>query len=85
MINETELATVIANALENAINACEHVEEDGRYIDVQVITVPHFMNLRLKKIDLRLELRFEQNSYYTQKRFNFTQYEFCSNKCAIIM
>ena len=43
MINETELATVIANALENAINACEHVEEDGRYIDIQVITVPHFM------------------------------------------
>ena len=41
--NESELATVFANALENAIYACEKMEADKRYIEVRVITDPCFM------------------------------------------
>lgn len=40
---ETELATAIANALENAINACEKVDPDKRYIDIKVLNRPRFM------------------------------------------
>ncbi len=39
----TELATAIANALENAIDACEHVEESKRYIEIKVLDHPRFM------------------------------------------
>lgn len=41
--NETALATTIANALENAIYACEKVELPKRYIEVKSITAPCFM------------------------------------------
>ena len=58
-INETELATVIANALENAINACENVDEDDRYIDVQVIIEPHFMLQISNSFDGNIE--FDEN------------------------
>ena len=33
-VNETELATAIANALENAINACEALPAEKRYISL---------------------------------------------------
>lgn len=37
-VNEAELATAIANALENAINACEKVEPEKRFIEIKVIS-----------------------------------------------
>lgn len=42
-VNETELATAIANALENAINACEKLDPPLRYIDIKVVSHPRFM------------------------------------------
>ena len=42
-VDATELATVLANAIENAINACESVEPDKRMIEVKVLTSPRFM------------------------------------------
>lgn len=42
-VNETDLATVLANALENAIQACERIEMPRRYIEVKSITHPQFM------------------------------------------
>lgn len=41
--NESELATVFANAIENAIYACEQIEPEKRYIEVTVLTQPCFM------------------------------------------
>ena len=42
-VNETELATAIANALENAINACEGLEIEQRYIEIKVLNHPRFI------------------------------------------
>lgn len=42
-MSETELATAIANALENAINACEKVAPGKRYIDIKVLNRPRFI------------------------------------------
>ena len=42
-VNEAELATAIANALENALNACEKVDEERRFIDVKVLNHPSFI------------------------------------------
>lgn len=42
-VSETELATVFANAIENAIHACEKLPEHQRFIRVQVLTAPRFM------------------------------------------
>lgn len=42
-LSETELATVFANAIENAIYACEKLPEHQRFIKVQVLTTPRFM------------------------------------------
>lgn len=42
-VNESELAIVFANALENAIFACEKLPADQRYIEVRSITSPAFM------------------------------------------
>jgi len=42
-ISEAELATVFANAIENAINACEKIDESKRYIEIQVLKSPRFM------------------------------------------
>lgn len=41
--NESELATMFANAIENAINACEKIEPNKRYIEIKTITVPCLM------------------------------------------
>ena len=37
------LATALANTLENAIHACEKIEQPKRYIEVKSITHPRFM------------------------------------------
>lgn len=42
-VNETDLATALANTLENAIHACEKIEQPNRYIEVKSITHPCFM------------------------------------------
>lgn len=42
-VNETDLATALANALENAIQACEKIEMPKRYIEVKSIIHPQFM------------------------------------------
>lgn len=42
-VNETELATAIANALENAINACEKLYKEKRFIDIKVLNRPRFI------------------------------------------
>lgn len=42
-VNETELATVFANALENAIHACAEVPEPDRLLEITVMTDPCFM------------------------------------------
>lgn len=42
-VNETELATALANAIENAIHACEKVAEKKRYIEIKAISHPCFM------------------------------------------
>lgn len=40
---EAELGTAMANALENAIHACEKVEPEKRYIDIKVLCRPGFI------------------------------------------
>lgn len=42
-VDDAELATVFANAIENAIHACEKIETDKRQLDVKVLTSPRFM------------------------------------------
>ena len=43
-VDATELATVLANAIENAINACERMGEgEERFIDIKVLSNPSFM------------------------------------------
>lgn len=42
-VNESELATMLANAIENAINACKKIEPAKRYIEIKTITVPCLM------------------------------------------
>lgn len=42
-VDEIELATAIANALENAINACEKLPQEERFIEIKVIQKPRFM------------------------------------------
>ncbi|MBE6670909.1 MAG: GHKL domain-containing protein [Ruminococcaceae bacterium] len=42
-VNEAELATAIANALENAINACEKLAPENRFIQIKVIDHPAFV------------------------------------------
>ena len=42
-VSETELAMVFANAIENAIYACEKLPSHERFIRIQVLTTPRFM------------------------------------------
>ena len=43
-VDPTELATVLANAIENAINACEKPPEGAdKRIDIKVLPTPSFM------------------------------------------
>ncbi|MBE6560005.1 MAG: GHKL domain-containing protein [Ruminococcaceae bacterium] len=40
---EAELAVVFANAIENAIRACEKLETEKRFLEIKVLSVPCFM------------------------------------------
>ena len=42
-VNATELATVLANAIENAIHACEALPPEERYLEIKVLSEPRFM------------------------------------------
>lgn len=42
-VSENELATAIANALENAINACEKLPREKRRIDIKVLERPQMI------------------------------------------
>lgn len=50
-VNDAELATVFANAIENVINACTKLPPEERYLDIKVILSPKFM--------LRIENSFD--------------------------
>lgn len=54
-VNETELATVLANALENAINASEKLEESHRHIEIKVLCKPRFMIMIRNNFDGKVE------------------------------
>lgn len=41
--SETELATALANAIENAINACGKLPQKDRYMEIKVLSNPKFM------------------------------------------
>lgn len=42
-VNDAELATVFANAIENAIHACEKLETSKRWLEIRSLTAPCFM------------------------------------------
>lgn len=42
-VNEAELATVLANAIENSVNAARKLPEQERYIDIKALASPQFM------------------------------------------
>lgn len=42
-VNEAELATVFANAIDNAIYACKKLPKAKRQLEIKVLTIPHFM------------------------------------------
>lgn len=42
-VNESDLAMVFANAIENAIHACMQIEAGRRHLEIRVISSPHFM------------------------------------------
>ena len=65
-VSEPELATVFANAIENAVRACEDVEKDQRYIEIQVLTVPCFM-LRIRN-SCRGSVRFDEHGVPVSNR-----------------
>lgn len=58
-VNETELATVFANAIENAIHACEKLPQNKRYIDIKVLDRPRFMIQIANSFDGNVE--FDEN------------------------
>ena len=59
-INEAELATAIANALENAITACVKLPKESRHIDVKVVEHPRFMIRISNSFDGNVE--FDENN-----------------------
>lgn len=42
-VNESELATALANAIENAINACKKLQKEERKIEIKVLCKPQFI------------------------------------------
>lgn len=57
--NETELATALANAIENAIHACEKLPVERRFIEIKVISKPQFIVMVKNSFDGRAE--FDEN------------------------
>ena len=42
-VNESDLAMVFANAIENAIHACMEMEKTNRHLEIKVLSTPSFM------------------------------------------
>ena len=59
-VNESELATMFANALENAIHACEAIAPQQRFIEIKTITVPCLMVMVRNSFDG--VVAFDENS-----------------------
>ena len=58
-VNATELATVLANAIENAIHACEKLPPEKRFIEIKVLHKPRFMVMIKNSFDGHAE--FDEN------------------------
>ena len=58
-VNATELATVFANAIENAIHACEKLPPEKRFIEIKVLNKPRFMVMIKNSFDGNVE--FDEN------------------------
>ena len=54
-VDATDLSVVVANALENAIHACEKLPPDKRHISVKVLNHPRFMIRISNSFDGRVE------------------------------
>jgi len=59
LANESELATALANAIENAINACEKLPQEERHIEIKVLSRPKFMVMVRNSFDGNIE--FDEN------------------------
>lgn len=57
--NESELATALANAIENAINACEKLPQAQRRLEVKVLCKPTFVVMVRNTFDGNVE--FDEN------------------------
>ncbi len=57
--NESELATALANAIENAINACEKLPESQRHIEIKVLSKPKFIVMVRNSFDGNVEFNDE--------------------------
>lgn len=53
--NESELATALANAMENAINACEKLPQENRFIEVKALSKPQFIIMVRNSFDGNVE------------------------------
>ena len=53
--SETELATALANAVENAIHACEKLPESDRFIEIKVLSSPKFIIMVRNSFDGQVE------------------------------
>lgn len=53
--NESELATALANAMENAINACEKLPRENRFIEVKALSKPQFIIMVRNSFDGNVE------------------------------
>ncbi|MBQ4528861.1 MAG: GHKL domain-containing protein [Clostridia bacterium] len=57
--NESELATALANAVENAIHACEKLPQNERFIEIKVLSKPKFIVMVRNSFDGNVE--FDEN------------------------
>lgn len=58
--SEAEFATVFANAIENAINACKKMSEGERFISIKTISSPRFMIQISNSFDGQIQ--FDENN-----------------------
>lgn len=59
LVSEAELATALANAIENAINVCEKLPVSDRFIEIKVLSKPKFMIMVRNSFDG--QVRFDDN------------------------
>ena len=58
-VNESELATAFANAIENAVNACMKLPSEERFIEIKVLSKPKFVVMIRNSFDGNVE--FDKN------------------------